>query len=61
MTLSSRQRSFAVIPATLLGKAGEIYYVWQEVKMGVFAVGSKLHLVDEEKGQAGVKESKLVK
>jgi hypothetical protein len=39
--------------------AGKIYYVWQEVKMGMWAARSKLHLVDDETGQNGVKESKL--
>jgi hypothetical protein len=39
--------------------AGKIYYVWQEVKMGMWAARSKLHLVDDEAGQNGVKESKL--
>jgi len=40
--------------------AGQIYYVWQEVKMGMFAAGSALHVVDEKKGQAGVRESTLI-
>ena len=40
--------------------AGRIYYVWQEVKMGLFAARSNLQLVDEKDGQAGVLESKLV-
>jgi hypothetical protein len=39
--------------------AGKIYYVWQEVKMGLFAARSSLQLVDEKDGQAGVLESKL--
>jgi len=39
--------------------AGRIYYVWQEVKMGLIAARSKLQLVDEKEGQDGVKESKL--
>jgi len=39
--------------------AGKIYYVWQEVKMGFIKGRSKLQLVDETTGQAGVKESKL--
>lgn len=42
-------------------EAGQIYYVWQEVKMGAFSARSKLHLVDEAKGQAGVKQCKLIK
>lgn len=41
-------------------KAGEIYYVWQEVKMGAFTARSKLHLVDQKAGQEGVNESKLI-
>ena len=40
--------------------AGRIYYVWQEVKMGLFAARSSLQLVGEKDGQAGVLESKLV-
>jgi hypothetical protein len=38
--------------------AGQTYYVWQEVKMGVWAARSKLHLVDEATGKAGVGECK---
>lgn len=44
---------------TVDATAGKIYYVWQEVKMGLMSGGSKLQLVDEAKGQAGVNESKL--
>lgn len=39
--------------------AGKLYYIWQEVKMGVWSPRSKLHLVDEATGQAGVNECKL--
>ncbi|WP_321935390.1 DUF2846 domain-containing protein [Paraburkholderia sp. J8-2] len=39
--------------------AGKNYYVWQEVKMGLLYARNKLQLVDDETGQAGVKESKL--
>lgn len=39
--------------------AGKLYYVWQEVKMGILSARSKLHLVDEATGQAGVNECKL--
>ncbi len=42
-------------------EAGKIYYVWQEVKMGFASAGSKLHIVDKEKGQKGVQKSKLIK
>lgn len=39
--------------------AGKLYYIWQEVKMGLLYARTKLHLVDEATGQAGVKESSL--
>jgi hypothetical protein len=39
--------------------AGKLYYVWQEVKMGVWSARSRLQLVDEATGQAGVNECKL--
>ena len=42
-------------------QAGQVYYVWQEVKMGAFSAGSKLHLMGAGEGQAGVKECKLAK
>ena len=39
---------------------GKNYFVWQEVKMGMLAARSKLHLVDEATGKAGVSECKLI-
>ena len=42
-------------------EAGKVYYVWQEVKMGFASANSKLHLEDAGKGQADVKECKLIK
>lgn len=39
--------------------AGKLYYVWQEVKMGMFGPRNQLHSVDEKTGQAGVTESTL--
>jgi hypothetical protein len=41
-------------------QAGRTYYVWQEVKMGVWAARSDLHLVDEQTGKDAVKECKLI-
>jgi hypothetical protein len=41
-------------------QAGRNYFVWQEVKMGMFAARSLLQLVDEAKGRAGVSECKLI-
>ena len=45
---------------TIDAVAGKIYYVWQEVKIGFVIARTKLHLVDEPTGQAGVKETNLV-
>jgi len=39
--------------------AGQSLFVWQEVKMGVLYARTKLHLVDEQRGKAGVAECKL--
>ncbi|RQO63548.1 hypothetical protein DBR47_03210 [Paucibacter sp. KBW04] len=41
-------------------KPGVLYYIWQEVKMGVMYARTKLHLVDEARGKKGVSETKLV-
>ena len=41
-------------------EAGQNYYVWQEVKMGLLSARSKLQLVDAAQGQAGVRETKLI-
>lgn len=38
---------------------GKLYYVWQEVKMGILYARTKLNLVDEKAGQAGVLETQL--
>jgi uncharacterized protein YceK len=40
--------------------AGKNYFVWQEVKMGMFAARSMLQLVDETAGKAAVAECKLI-
>lgn len=40
--------------------AGKLYYVWQEVKMGLLFARNKLHLVDETNGQKGVLECNLI-
>ena len=39
--------------------AGKLYYLWQEVKMGLLYARTKLNVVNEATGQAGVKESEL--
>lgn len=40
--------------------AGQNYFVWQEVKMGMWTARSALQQVDEAKGKAGVLESKQI-
>ncbi len=39
---------------------GKNYFVWQEVKMGMWSPRSQLHLMDDEQGKTGVSECKLV-
>jgi hypothetical protein len=39
--------------------AGKLYYIWQEVKMGLLSARSKLHLVGAEEGKKGVLETNL--
>jgi hypothetical protein len=41
-------------------QAGQTYFVWQEVKMGFVSARSALHVVDEQKGRAGVEQSTLI-
>jgi hypothetical protein len=43
----------------LEAEPGKLYYLWQEIKVGVFWPRTKLHLVDEEQGRAGVLETRL--
>lgn len=40
-------------------EAGYNYFIWQEVKMGMWVAGSKLQQVSSEQGQKGVMECKL--
>ena len=39
--------------------AGKLYFIWQEIKMGLFQPRTNLQLVPEAKGREGVRESKL--
>lgn len=57
-TVTSKTENDATL--TIDAKAGENYFVWQEVKMGAFAARSQLHLVDAEKGKADIAECKLI-
>ena len=38
---------------------GQLYFVWQEVKMGILYARNKLHIVQAGEGEAGVRECKL--
>lgn len=40
-------------------RAGENYYIWQEVKWGMWAPRSQLHEVETEKAQKAIKGCKL--
>ena len=40
--------------------AGRLYFMWQEVKMGLMSPRNELKVVDEATGKAGVMESKRV-
>jgi hypothetical protein len=42
----------------LATEAGKAYYVWQEVKMGLWMARSRLQLMDEATGRQGVSECK---
>ncbi|PRC94525.1 DUF2846 domain-containing protein [Solimicrobium silvestre] len=56
--LKSEAENDSNLALTLI--AGKNYFVWQEVKMGIFSARNKLQLVDDETGRAGVTESKLI-
>jgi len=45
---------------TIDAVAGKLYYVWQEVKMGVMSARNKLTVVDEATGKAGVNQCNLI-
>ena len=57
-TLVSKTENDATLKVDAV--AGRNYFVWQEVKMGVFVARSNLQLVDEATGKAGVAECKLI-
>ncbi|MBR7801738.1 DUF2846 domain-containing protein [Undibacterium fentianense] len=44
----------------LSAEAGKNYFIWQEVKMGLLMARTKLQVVDEATGKAGVNESQLI-
>ncbi|BBE50583.1 hypothetical protein OYT1_ch1022 [Ferriphaselus amnicola] len=56
-TLTSKAENTSEL--TFEAAAGKLYYVWQEMKMGILYFRTKLQLVDEVNGQKGVQETKL--
>ncbi len=46
---------------TIKAKAGKNYFIWQEMKMGLFVGGTQLSVVDEKTGRNGVLECKLIR
>jgi hypothetical protein len=56
-TLTSKSENTDTL--TIDAKPGMLYYIWQEAKMGVLYARTKLHLVPEVTGKAGVAECSL--
>lgn len=57
-TITSKAEKDATLQFT--AEAGKTYYVWQKVKMGVWAARTDLTLVDESTGQEAVKSCKMI-
>lgn len=57
-TVESHAENVSNLPVTT--EAGKNYFVWQEVKMGMWMARSLLQQADETTGRAGVIESKLI-
>lgn len=56
--IESFTENVASLPVT--AEPGKNYFVWQEVKMGMWSARSQLQQVGEDVGRAGVMESKLI-
>ena len=56
--VESHAENVSNLPLTT--EAGKNYFVWQEVKMGMWMARSLLQQTDETTGRAGVIESKLI-
>ena len=57
-TIVSKTENDATATVDVAG--GRNYFVWQEVKMGMFAARSSLQQVDDAIGKAGIAECKLI-
>lgn len=56
--IESHAENVSALPLTM--EVGKNYFVWQEVKMGMWMARSLLQQTDETTGRAGVLESKLI-
>lgn len=56
-TITSRSENADTIEIDAI--AGKLYFIWQEVKMGLLYARTKLTLVGEAEGKKGVLETKL--
>ena len=56
--IQSHAENVSSLPLT--AEAGKNYFVWQEVKMGMWMARSLLQQTNETTGRAGVMESKLI-
>jgi len=56
--VTSEAENISEIPLTLI--EGRNYYLWQEVRMGIWKARTSLHQVDEKTGMTGVLESMLL-
>lgn len=56
-TITSKAENDSTL--TIDAQAGKLYYIWQEVKMGILYARSKLHLVADDEGKSGVDETQL--
>ncbi|MAG65962.1 DUF2846 domain-containing protein [Pseudomonas sp.] len=57
-TISSQNGASSLLLNT---EANRNYFVWQEVKMGLVSGGSKLQVVSEQQGRAGVQQCTMIK
>lgn len=57
-TFISKAENDSVLPMSI--EPGRRYYIWQEVKMGMWSAGSQLHPVSDAEGMDGVNQCELV-
>ncbi len=57
-SVESHAENVSTLPLTL--EAGKNYFVWQEVKMGLWMARTQLQQTDEAVGRAAVSECKLI-